>query len=249
MSVSPVLCLTLLTVGVVPVALAQTASSMTKSDDAPARIEQSETRATRETSADIARAKSFGLTTEEWARFRELMRGPLGVFSPNLDPLTALGIEARSVEERRHIAELQVRVEAQRVEKTFAYQRAYDDAWKRVYPGLQPVRNGAPRQSKGSSAADVKSRLAVFVREKCPACDSKVKALQASGAAFDIYLVGTHQDDSLIRHWATTVGLDPKKVRARQITLNHDAGRWLSLGQAGALPAVMRSVDGQWQRQ
>ncbi|MGD4883772.1 TIGR03759 family integrating conjugative element protein, partial [Xanthomonas citri pv. citri] len=33
------------------------------------------------------------------------------------------------------------------------------------------------------------------------------------------------------------------------ITLNHDGGRWLSLGVSGELPAVVREVGGQWQRQ
>jgi hypothetical protein len=41
----------------------------------------------------------------------------------------------------------------------------------------------------------------------------------------------------------------PGRVRARTITLNHDAGRWLSLGLPGDLPAVVREVNGQWQRQ
>jgi hypothetical protein len=38
------------------------------------------------------------------------------------------------------------------------------------------------------------------------------------------------------------------RPRARTITLNHDAGRWLSLGLPGDLPAVVREVNGQWQR-
>src|SRR5690606_34138892 len=38
-------------------------------------------------------ARDWGLETEEWSRYRELMQGPLGVYSPSLDPLTALGIE------------------------------------------------------------------------------------------------------------------------------------------------------------
>ncbi|HNH65053.1 MAG TPA: TIGR03759 family integrating conjugative element protein, partial [Thauera aminoaromatica] len=53
-------------------------------------------------------ARDWGLRPEEWARYRQLMQGPLGIYSPNLDPLTALGIEARSDEERNRYAELQV---------------------------------------------------------------------------------------------------------------------------------------------
>jgi len=228
----------------------QSVSSTSTSSESPTRIGQSEGRATREHAAEIARAKDFGLNQEEWGRYRELMRGPLGIYSPNLDPLTALGIEARSADERRHIAELQVRLEARRAEKTLAYQRAYDDAWKRVFPGVQAVRTEPTRTAGASSSAPRRDgRIAVFVRENCPACDARVKALQASGSAFDVYVVGTRQDDARIRQWARAAGIDANKVRAGQITLNHDAGRWLSLGQPGTLPAVLRAVDGQWQRQ
>ena len=73
---------------------------------------------------DERQAREWGFAPEEWARYRQLMQGPLGVYSPQLDPLTALGIQARSEEERRRYAELQVQAEAQRVGKTLAYQRA-----------------------------------------------------------------------------------------------------------------------------
>jgi integrating conjugative element protein (TIGR03759 family) len=62
-------------------------------------------------------------------------------------------------------------------------------------------------------------------------------------------MVGSRQDDARIRQWATQAGIDPGRVQARTITLNHDAGRWLSLGVSGELPAVVREVNGQWQRQ
>ena len=84
-------------------------------------------------------ARDWGLRPEEWARYRQLMQGPLGIYSPNLDPLTALGIEARSDEERNRYAELQVQAESRRVGKMLAYQRAYDAAWQRVFPGQQRV--------------------------------------------------------------------------------------------------------------
>lgn len=76
-----------------------------------------------------------------------------------------------------------------------------------------------------------------------------MKQLQGSGRAFDLYMVGSRQDDTSIRQWAARVGIDPAKVRDRTITLNHDAGRWLSIGGHGELPAVVREADGRWQRE
>ena len=83
---------------------------------APARNAQSQERPLAARVLDDRTASEWGLQRQEWERYRELMDGPLGIHSPNLDPLSALGIEARTDEERRRYAELQVQVEARRVE-------------------------------------------------------------------------------------------------------------------------------------
>src|SRR3546814_5294763 len=82
----------------------------------PSRVDQTQI----EQGRDERLARDWGLGTEEWTRYEELMDGPLGIYSPNLDPLSALGVEARSDEERRRYAELQVHAESRRVEKLLA---------------------------------------------------------------------------------------------------------------------------------
>ncbi|KWR90217.1 TIGR03759 family integrating conjugative element protein [Cupriavidus sp. IDO] len=237
----PVAVLAVILVVGLPCAYAQTAPLATP------RVAQSQVMKSIDAALDERQARDWGLRPEEWTRYRQLMQGPLGVYSPNLDPLTTLGIEARSDEERNHYAELQVQVEARRVNKTLAYQRAYDAAWKRLYPGQQRVNlPGAQTLSAGNSGS---GRLAVFVRADCAPCDKRVRQLQTAGTAFDVYMVGSRLDDAHIRQWATRSGIDPARVRARTITLNHDAGRWLSLGVPGELPAVVRELNGRWQRQ
>jgi integrating conjugative element protein (TIGR03759 family) len=209
---------------------------------------QSDSRPLRDAALEEQQARNWGLKTEEWARYRELMRGPLGIYSPNLDPLTALGIEARSEQERRHYAELQVRAEARRTEKLLSYQREYDAAWKRLYPQLRRASLAATPSSSRSSSPDT-ARRAVFIKEDCPPCEARVRALQAGGGAFDVYVVGSRGEDARIRRWAARVGVEPAKVRAGTITLNHDAGHWLSIGVPGALPAVVHAVNGRWERE
>ncbi len=198
---------------------------------------------------DEQHARGWRLSAEEWARYRTLMRGPLGIYSPNLDPLTALGIEARSDQERHRYAELQVEAEAHRVEKLLAYQQAYDDAWQRLHADMPRVTlpDAGPVFSPVTPAAN--GRIAVFVQDACPACDQVALRLQAAGMEFDIYVVDSRADDARIRAWAQRISIDPAKVRSGQITLNHDSGRRLSLGLQGDLPAVVRQVGGQWQRQ
>ncbi|WP_075259867.1 TIGR03759 family integrating conjugative element protein [Herbaspirillum camelliae] len=213
----------------------------------PSGTNLSQTQTSTDTALDEHQARDWGLRAEEWARYRQLMQGPLGVYSPSLDPLTALGIEARSDEERNRYAELQVQAEARRVDKTLAYQRAYDAAWQRLFPGQPRVSLPSPQApSVGHTGA---GRTAVFIKADCTSCKQRVRQLQAAGTPFDLYMVGSRGDDARIRQWATQAGIDPARVRARTITLNHDSGRWLSLGLPGELPAVMREVNGQWQRQ
>lgn len=185
-------------------------------------------------------AQSWGLTPEEWSRYRQLKQGERGVWSPSLDPLTTLGVEATTEAERQKYADLLVEKEAQRVEKELAFQRAYDAAWKRRFPALQPVSVTAL-----SAVPDLRQRLAVFVRENCAACDVRVGTLVKSGRPLDIYLVGSRGDDTRLRRWAVTHRIDGERVKRRDITLNHDGGRWQQYGR-GQMPAVLVKQGATW---
>lgn len=181
-------------------------------------------------------AQQWGLTQEEWSRYEALKRSERGIWSPSLDPLTTLGAEATTDAERQKYADLLVEKEFRRVEKELAFQRAYDAAWKRRFPGLMPVVVTTP---------DRASRLAVFVREDCPPCDARLKALLGAGNPLDIWLVGSNNDDSRLRKWAVTQHIDRTRVQRREITLNHDNGRWLHYGQ-GKMPVVLEKQGDTW---
>ena len=195
--------------------------------------------------SDSEQAASWGLTEQEWTRFEQIQAGPRGFWSPHLDPLTALGVEAQTDQERQRYAELQVALEAKRAERELAYQNAYTAAWAKLFPGLLPIQ-GMTSPSPASSA--VSTRPALFVEDHCPACNAEAQRLQSSGAEFDIYLVGSQAEDERVRTWGRQADIDPAKVQSRQITLNHDRGRWFSLGAPGPLPATFQQVNGQWQR-
>ncbi|UMZ10670.1 TIGR03759 family integrating conjugative element protein [Pseudomonas sp. MPFS] len=198
-------------------------------------------------------ANAWGISTQEYERYQDVMQGPRGVYSPGLDPLTALGIEARSDEERRRYAELQVKTERQRVEKELSYQRAYDEAYRRLYPSEKAIEisSATPTNPTANSSPLLQGdgRLAIFVKDNCVVCIDEVKKLQASQTPFDLYFVGSQGDDERIRRWAILAGVDPVNVKSRRITLNHDQGRWLGLGLGGELPAAVKQVNGQWRRQ
>ncbi|CAI8979699.1 TIGR03759 family integrating conjugative element protein [Pseudomonas chlororaphis] len=212
---------------------------------------ETQSQASIQNAGQMELAREWGLSPQEWSRYQALMEGPRGTYSPGLDPLTTLGIEARSADERRRYAELQVQAERQRIEKELAYQRAYDQAFSRLYPNEKVIQiSSAPSSASiGQSALKSDGRLAIFVRDNCLPCFTQVKELQAQKQAFDLYFVGSQGDDEHIRRWAAIARIDPAAVRNRQITLNHDSGRWLGIGLGGELPTVVREVNGKWQRQ
>ncbi|MDO3870727.1 TIGR03759 family integrating conjugative element protein [Salmonella enterica] len=167
-------------------------------------------------------ATVWGVTPEEWQRYLTLKQQARGVWSPGLDPLTTLGVEAESDHERQRFAELLVRQEYRRLEKELAFQRAYDAAWQRLYPGLTPL--------KTTSAST--SRVSLFVQEDCPPCDSLLRTLLAQQRPLDIWLVGSEGDDNRVRRWAMAHGIDALFIDYARIVLpRHNARAWEVVAQ------------------
>lgn len=196
-------------------------------------------------------AARWGITEQEWLKFEEIKKGPRGYWSPQLDPLTTLGIEAETEAERQHYAELQVQMEFNRAEKELAYQRAYTAAFKRLYPNRLPIENlGKAKITNGAMSMANSQRLSVFVKQNCAACDKQIKELHKANANFDIYMVDSNNDDNVIRQWATRSGINPKKVLNKSITLNHGANLWKKIGkETDKLPITYLQVNGQLVRQ
>lgn len=199
---------------------------------------------TRTADQGLSRIQStqWELTDEEWGRYQDMMRGKLGIQSPGLDPLTALGIEARSDAERRQLAEKWVRQEYQHTEKILKFQREVDAAWGRIYPNALPVNMG----NAGGIAHDNGGRLALFVKSKdCGNCNSRLAAVLADNRPVDIYLVDSEGDDNKLREWARERSIPIERVRNRQITLNHDGGRWMRFGN-GLMPVLLQQGEDGW---
>ncbi|TGB98976.1 TIGR03759 family integrating conjugative element protein [Escherichia sp. E2586] len=229
----------LLLVMLIP-ALAQAADQNTTVTDASRTDTSQHTQSA--TQSLQQQAGRWGLSEEDWGRYQELMAGPRGIQSPGLDPLTALGIEARTPAERRAYAEKWVKEEHARTEKELAFQREVDAAWQRLYPEKLPVSMG----NAGVLAGDTGGRLALFVKAKdCASCDIRLSKVLASGKPVDIYLVDSQGKDGLLRQWAREHNIPPEKVRSRHITLNHDAGRWLRFGE-GQIPVVLQQGADGW---
>ncbi|CAI1967667.1 integrating conjugative element protein, PFL_4693 family [Serratia ficaria] len=217
-----------------PLSQAAQQTAIENSQSTLSEIQQSQANKTAQ------QGRQWGLSGEEYQRYQQLMDGPRGTQSPGLDPLTALGIEAQSDAERKKYAEQWVKQEFARTEKELRFQREVDAAWQRL--GVLPVNMG----NAAGIAHDTGGRLALFVKAKdCGQCDARLAAVLADNRPVDIYLVDSKGNDSLLRDWALAHHIPIDKVRARQITLNHDGGRWMKFGN-GLMPVVLQQGENGW---
>ncbi|CBV43929.1 TIGR03759 family integrating conjugative element protein [Halomonas elongata] len=190
-----------------------------------------------------SRAEAWGLTDKQWSRYQKLKERPRGTWSPDLDPITMLGLEARSEDERRHYAELLVEQQRKRVERELAFQKAYDAAWQRLYPEESRVNFftlGRSQSAQSLLTSDTTGPVrynVVVALEDCSRCESEVRRLLDQGALMDIWVVDSDGNDDAIRQWATKVGIPADRVRQGQITLNHGGQRFSEYEDA--LPRVM----------
>ncbi len=176
------------------------------------------------------RSKAWSLSDTEWRRFQSLLLGIRGsVSTTNLSPIEVLGIHARDSAERRRYAERWARAMRDDAERILAFQHAYDTAARRLFSGQTLIDVGKlqslPQKTSELQADD---RILLFTRVMCPACDAVLVKLLShleSVAGIDIYISDVPtKDDKVIRAWAEEHGIEREWVRARRVTLNHDAG-------------------------
>ncbi len=194
-----------------------------------------------------ARAELWALSPTEWQRYEFLMTGLRGSISPaNISPIEVLGIHAKDPAERREYAERWAQLMHEDVEQVLAFQRAYDEAMRRLYPNELLIADGP-----GAIGAPVditltgRDRLLLFVHPHCPRCDAVLadvlKQLDRV-AGIDLYLSQVEPGEpSAVRTWASDHGISPDWVKRGRVTLNFEAGTLAKLGHAATtLPVVMR---------
>jgi hypothetical protein len=114
---------------------------------------------------DLQVAQMWGLSQEEMQRALVLLKGPRGAFSgPNLSPVEALGIHARSEQERRYYAQLYARAYVADVERVLAWSSTAEAEVRRLV-GDKPVISFAglpPAQVNAAVAAGARVPLSAI---------------------------------------------------------------------------------------
>jgi integrating conjugative element protein (TIGR03759 family) len=185
--------------------------------------------------SQVSRAEQWGLNDTEWQRYRSLMQGIRGSISPaTLSPIEVLGIHARNNEERRRYAEQWAMMMREDAERILAFQHAYDEAQKRLFPNSVLIDSRAltPKELPRDIAEDLSwqpiDRVLFFTDTQCSTCDAVLERLVSQleqFAGIDLYLVDVAAgEESRIREWAASKQINPAWVSEQKVTLNIDAG-------------------------
>lgn len=212
------------------------------------KVGNSTTSETRLTTTDFSEsglqsAKLWQLSRKEWKRYQSLMQGPRGIWSPDLDPLSVLGIAATTDSERIYYAEKLAKLERARLQQELRFEAAYQQVQKKLFGHVPLFANNHPFAHKEPAT---EQRKLYFVKLPCDRCKQQLASLLTgiNSHPLDIYLQGENgsMTDTQIRQWATQMGIPAKLVINQQVTLNHDKGL---AKQAGVkhFPALMKKRD------
>jgi len=191
-------------------------------------------------------AKQWTLTNTDWLKFKQIMRGPRGIWSPNIDPITALGVSEEDPIERQRYAELWIKIETKRAELELAFEVERQRAAKSILGDQLAVNNQAWIEQWKIKRDAISKEVVLFVdadcKEQCHALFDELHASVGDNARLDIFFKqGASSDD--IGQWASFMNIAPKAVRERQVTLNFDEGKFQAMQiDIAKLPQV-RVVD------
>ncbi len=208
---------------------------------------------TAQGATEKTRAELWGLSRDDWQRYRTLMQGIRGSISPaSLSPIEVLGIHARTEEERHRYAQRWAMMMREDAERILAFQHAYDEAQQRLFPQAQLIDavKLAMHQSKTKTALDGElgptDRVLFFTATDCVACDALLDRLLArlpTIDGIDIYLLDVAPaDEGRIREWAGSRKIEPGWVHGRRVTLNVDGGALDKLAARLGDPLAQRPV-------
>lgn len=178
-------------------------------------------------------AKQWMLTEKDWVKYKKIMQGPRGTWSPGLDPLTALGVMETNAEERKRYAEIWMKMEIRRAELELAFEVERMAASTKIL-GENPVLVDNKSWVRDWNFAQSKPTHDVMMFIQATCLDDKCKSLykevfdslgDGQKSKLNIFFPsGTNAEQ--IGKWAREIGIDPEIVRKRMVTLNYDKGEY-----------------------
>ena len=191
-------------------------------------------------------AEIWSLTPTDYSRYLSLMQNtPNGLYyqDKNLDPSWILGFNAKDETELNKFVTIAIKNERLRISRELAFQKAFDEIQRKLYPDEKPIRLEAAFDTSSlevnqtaNTILQTDDNLLLFTDISNPSTQRIIEKILFllplhSGAKLNIYLVGEKLNDEVIRAWAARNKIPVNLVKNNTVTLNHDDGRFHKLTQ------------------
>ena len=187
-----------------------------------------------ETEVTAFQSKIWNISTDDWIRYEQIMQGEGQYLWKDLDPITVLGLNARSASERNRYAEKLAKLEFTNAQKVILLDRAYNKAFHELYgklPVVDPSKLNIGRAKasllsvpKTSVKTEFGDRYIAFVNTQCSSCNRMVEQVLGSlqlGVSLDIHF--KKDSRQAITQWANKQGISAESVEVGTVTLNPDS--------------------------
>ena len=172
-------------------------------------------------------AKQWMLKETDWVKYKLLMSGPRGIWSPGLDPITALGVSETDIVERKRYAEIWIKIESRRAELELAFEVERQIAAKKIFGDKLLVNNTKWIKDWERKRAEISEQILLFAdvdcKKECKILFDEIYASVAKNARLDIYFVNGATTTE-IGKWAAYMKIPTEVVKSRAVTLNFDEG-------------------------
>lgn len=198
------------------------------------------------TENDKSLAKQWMLSETDWVKYKQIMSGPRGIWSPGLDPITALGVSETDPQERKRYAELWIKIETRRAELEMAFEVERQRAASRILGDQLAVNNSSWIREWEQKRIEINKQVILFVdpdcKDDCKLMFEELHASVGNNARLDIFFKQGATSEA-IGQWASFMKIPPEVVRSREVTLNFDEGKSAEMDvDMAALPQV-RVID------
>ena len=143
------------------------------------------------TEKDRSLAKQWMLSEIDWVKYKQIMSGPRGTWSPGLDPITALGVSETDPQERKRYAEIWIKIESRRAELEMAFEVERQRAAKNIFGNQLAFNNTSWIQEWEEKRVEINKQVILFVDSECKeTCKSMFEELYesiGSNARLDIF--------------------------------------------------------------
>ena len=180
-------------------------------------------------------ATEFRLTPDDMKKYKKIMVGKRGIWSPGLDPLSALGVEEKDKETRERYAKLWLEVEAEKVDLQFEFERAVAAKRKEVFGDMLPFNSQPKIDAWLKKQGRPNANIDVFVQADCLSqCQKSIHQVQRTRGRgrLNFFFVGEVQpSDNDIVQWAKFHEIPAEQVKSRVITLNNGQKKFKATGK------------------